>query len=564
MMDTKALEELIAKGECLGIEFKSDKRQISDSEIYEDVVAMANTDGGVILIGVEDNRMVTGAKVRHGETIDPYKIRAAIFNNTRPPINTRVSVVVVQGEKVITIEVDKVPEICATASGKCVKRVIGSDGKPQNIPFYPQEHLSRRINLGLLDFSSQLIETAEFKDLDPLEIERLRRMVKILGGEQSLLSLSDQEFVKALRLVESHKEKLVPNIAGLLVLGKKEIIEKLLPTHAVHFQIIDEKGDIRVNEVFKDPVVRVIEEIESRFKARNQEQEIIIGMFRFPVPDYSKEGFREAVNNAILHRDYSHLGAVYIQWYTDYILITNPGGFPEGITIDNILVHEPKPRNPRLAEVFRRIGLIEQTGRGVDKIFMGQLRYGRPAPDYSGTNQDGVKVVLRGGRPSLNFVAFVYEQEKQGSLTLDEIMILNQLFFERRIDSDLAGKLIQKGTQQARAILEKLNERGLIEAKGEKKGRVYTLSSHIYQQFGDEKGYVHSRGISLIKHEEMVIDLLKVKKRIKRADVMELCGLSGDQAAYLLKKMVRKGLIVPIGNPPRWVQYEIKARKSNG
>ena len=63
--------------------------------------------------------------------------------------------------------------------------------------------------------------------------------------------------------------------------------------------------------------------------------------------------------------------------------MTNPGGFPEGITADNILVHEPKPRNPRLAEAFKRIGLVEQTGRGVDKIFMGQLRYGRPAPDYS-------------------------------------------------------------------------------------------------------------------------------------------------------------------------------------
>jgi len=64
-----------------------------------------------------------------------------------------------------------------------------------------------------------------------------------------------------------------------------------------------------------------------------------------------------------------------------------------------------------LAEAFRRIGLVEQTGRGIDKIFAGQLRYGRPAPDYGRTNSTAVRVVLRGGQPSLEFAAFVYEQD---------------------------------------------------------------------------------------------------------------------------------------------------------
>lgn len=93
-----------------------------------------------------------------------------------------------------------------------------------------------------------------------------------------------------------------------------------------------------------------------------------MGLFRLPVPDYSLVGFREAVNNAVLHRDLTQMQAVYVQWQPDHLLITNPGGFPAGVTLDNLLVHEPKPRNPRLAEAFRRIGLVEQTERGVDKI----------------------------------------------------------------------------------------------------------------------------------------------------------------------------------------------------
>ena len=59
------------------------------------------------------------------------------------------------------------------------------------------------------------------------------------------------------------------------------------------------------------------------------------------MPDYSLEGFREAVNNALLHRDYTRLDHVYVQRHPDHILMTNPGGFPEGVTLDNFLVHEP-------------------------------------------------------------------------------------------------------------------------------------------------------------------------------------------------------------------------------
>lgn len=228
------------------------------------------------------------------------------------------------------------------------------------------------------------------------------------------------ELAKALRLVESRGKRLMPNVAGLLLLGRVEVLLEVLPTHEVHFQVLDSQGNVKVNDTFHGPLLRTLEEVESRFAARNQEKEIMIGMFRLPVPDYSPVGYREAVNNAVLHRDYTRIGGVYIQWQPDHLLITNPGGFPAGITIDNLLVHEPKPRNPRLASAFRRIGLVEQTGRGVDKIYMGQLRYGRPAPDYSRSDVEGVRVILRGGEASLQFAAFVYEQDVAGKpLTLD-------------------------------------------------------------------------------------------------------------------------------------------------
>ncbi len=559
MTDIERLQGLVTAGESLDREFKSDRNTFPDRQIFEEVVALANTDGGVLLIGVEDDGTVTGAHLRHGQRTDPLRLRSAIFSNTVPNINTRISVVPHPDGSVIVIEVDSYPEPCATARGKSLRRTIGPDGKPQTVPFYPRDQRSRRIDLGLLDFSAQTLEGTSFDSLDPLEFERVRQTSSRLKGDRHLLELSDRDLATALRLVESHDERMVPNVAGMLLLGKKDVLRRLVPTHEVRFQVLDIQGNVKVNDVFCSPLVNVLQEMEARFSARNEEREFMVGFLRVPVPDYSPIGYREAVNNAILHRDYSRLGASYVQWQPDHLLITNPGGFPAGITPENILVHEPKPRNPRLAEAFRRIGLVEQTGRGVDKIYMGQVRYGRPIPDYTRTDAEGVRVVLRGGKPSLEFAAFVFEQEEKGEpLLLDDLIVLNTLFFERRVDSQHAGTLIQKGANEGRATLERLVERGFVEAKGERKGRVYHLGAELYRRFGDESGYVWSHGISAIKHENMVMEYVETYGRIERKHVIELCQLSSDQAGRLLKRLVDKGVLLRKGSPPRWTYYVAK------
>lgn len=558
MIDEKRLMEIIDWGESLEREFKSDRRKISDREIYDEVVAFANSSGGVLLVGVEDGGAITGAKPRHGKTTDPLKLQSAIFNNTVPNINTRISLIPTENGIVLAIEVDSYPEPCATSEGKSLHRTIKADGKPQSVPFYPRDQRSRRVDLGLLDFSAQTMENSSFEDLDSLEFERLRQTIARLRGDHSLLELSNEEAAKALRLVETVNDRLIPNVAGLLILGKEEKIRDILPTHEVYFQAFDDQGNVRVNDGFRGPLLKVLEEIEARFRARNEEDEVAVGFFRVPIPDYSLEGFREAVNNAVLHRAYTRLGAVYVQWHHDHILVASPGGFPQGITIDNILVHEPKPRNLLLADAFKRIGLVEQTGKGVDKIFMGQLRYGRPPPDYGRSDAEGVRIVLLGGQASQQFAAFVYEQDRKGNrLELDELMILNTLFFDRRINSESAGKLIQKGPIAARRILEKLSENGLLGAKGETKGRVYHLSAELYRKLGHPEGYIRTHGISSIRQEAMVMEYVQAHGRIERKHVVELCGLNSSDAGRLLKRMIDEKKLKREGTPPRWTYYTI-------
>ncbi len=556
-MTPEQAQQLISRGETLEVEFKGEERApLSDRVIYEQVVCLANGEGGTLFVGVEDDRRVTGARPRHGTSTEPSKLQAAIFNNTEPRINTRISVVPVNGLPVIAIEVASYPEICATKAGLSLRRVMAADG-PQCVPFYPHEHVGRRVDLGLLDFTAQAPADARWEDLDPLAFERVRKTVTALHGDSALLRLSDPELAQALQLVETRGDALIPNIAGLLLLGRQSVIERFVPSHEVAFQVLTAGADVRMNDFFRLPVLELIEEIQKRFDARVEEREVMVGMVRLPVPDYSRSGFREAILNALFHRDFSQLGTVFIQWHPDHLLITNPGGFPQGVNAGNILVHEPKPRNPRLYAAAKRIGLVEQTGRGVDKIFAGQLRYGRPAPDYSRSDSTGVRIVVAGGKPSLEFAAFIFEQDRSGQeLSLDEMLVLNDVFLQRRTSTEETATLIQKPAPEARRVLERLTERGWLEAKGEKKGRVYHFSPIIYERLGQPEAYVRSKGISAVRHEAMVEDYARAHGKIVRRNVTELCGINDREGSYLLQKMVDAGKLTKQGQG-RWTFYTV-------
>jgi ATP-dependent DNA helicase RecG len=555
-MTPARLQSLIAAGETLNVEFKGEEHApLNDRTIFEQAVCFANSDGGILLVGVEDDGRVTGARPRHGSTTEPSKLQAAIFNNTEPRINSRVSVLALDNKTVIAVEVEPYPEVCSTKAGTVLRRVMAADG-PQCVPFYPHEHGSRRAHLGLLDFSAQMVDAASWDDLDPLAFERARQTVHALRGDPVLANLPDVELAKALQLVETIGGVPRPNIAGLLLLGRREALERLLPTHEAAFQVLTSTGDVRMNDFFRLPLLELIEEIQKRFDARVEEREVLVGMLRLPVPDYSRPGFREALLNALFHRDFSEMGTVYVQWHPDHLLITNPGGFPRGVTPANILVHEPKPRNARLYAAAKRLGLVEQTGRGVDKIFAGQLRYGRAVPDYSRSDATGVRVALPGGAPSLEFAAFIFEQEREGTGPgIDEMLVLNQVFLHRRTSTEEAAEVMQRPPSEARRVLERLNERGWLEARGEKRGRVYLFSPAVYGRMGQPEAYVRSKGIPAARHEAMVEEFVRAHGKVVRANVAELCGLSDDQATRLLNRMVAGGKLERTGKPPRWVKY---------
>lgn len=247
--------------------------------------------------------------------------------------------------------------------------------------------------------------------------------------------------------------------------------------------------------------------------------------FASPFPTTIAAQESEASVNALIHRDYTKLGAVHIRWEDYGITISNPGGFVEGVTLDNLLVVEPRPRNPFLADAIKRIGLAERTGRGVDLIYQGLLRYGRSAPDYRSTNSHSVAVRLPGGGADLGLLRVVIEEEnrRQSPLPVDSLIAIGQLRQERRLDTATLARAIQRDEAIARSVLERLVEAGLVEAHGVKKGRTYTLSPQVYRELGQSADYVRLAGFEPIQQEQMVLQYVRTHGRITRKEAVELC-----------------------------------------
>lgn len=423
-----------------------------------------------------------------------------------------------------------------------------ASGRPEAVPFYPHEFLQRQSALGLIDPSATPIPSLKAEDLNALERQRIREAIRRYGGDMALLPLADEELDGALGLVTTVEGIRRPTLAGLLLMGRQEILRQHVPAHEIAFQVL-EGTDVRVNEFSRKPLLQTFEEIELLFKARVSEQEIQVGLFRVPIPTYDRRAFREGFINALVHRDYSRLGAVHIRLDDDGLTLSNPGGFVEGITLQNLLVAAPRSRNPLLADIVKRIGLAERTGRGIDRIYEGMLRYGRPAPDYTMSDASSVALWLPKSDADTAFLKMIltHEERTGAAMPIDSLIILSRLRQERRLTNpDLAADT-QKSEQATRTTLEKLVEAGLIEAHGAGRGRSYILSAKVYKKAGQKAAYVRQAGFDPIQQEQMVIKFIEKHGSIRRADVADLCKISPFQATRLLKRLAKDGKIIHKG-----------------
>lgn len=551
--------------EAIEVEFKSERKRsqsgefrpckLPDSELIDTVVAFSNTNGGVLYLGVEDDGTPTGVHIEHR---DVTRLAAFIANKTVPPVGARVSTLFLasdgtmdnDGEQITVIEIPKSKAIVASSNGKVMRRRLKADGEPESAPLYPYEIITRLSTLGQLDYSAFPVPDTTMEDFSADEITRLRdALAKNRHSDQTLLELSDDEILSALRMTTLVDGKTTPTVTGMLLVGKPEIIKRTIPTSAATFQVLD-GTEVRINQDFEQPLLYTIDKMREMLDPWNPEREFEDGLFRQSVPEFDRRAFREALVNAFGHRDYAAIGRVRVLIDNEGLTISNPGGFVEGVTVENLLTVEPHGRNECLMSALKRVGLAEKTGRGVDRIFEGSLFFGRPLPDYSGSTSANVSVFMARSAPDEVFMRMLNEErERTGEpLSLKSLLVLNALKQQKRLTLAELSSQLHLVDSITRATVEALVETGLVEARGASTTRSYMLSGRVYARAGKEVNFVRQSDIDTVRYPELIMKLAKQQGgSVMRRDVEDLLHLPQKQAYRLLAKLVKKGKLTRVG-----------------
>ena len=535
-MTITEFEQVLSKGENLTVEFKTwiyakDMRE-RISLAVDELVAFANAKGGTVYLGVEDDGTVTGCN-----RYDEQKIMESIYDRTRPALFTEIEVIHYEGKDVLAIKVERDGTTYATSDGRCLKR-LGKNSKP----YYPDEMSNKYTSIQNPDFSGKIMADSTVEDINALEIYNLKEKLKMRDPKSSLPELEDMSFLRDLGLIKEDEGVDKLTVAGLLFVGKETAINRLLPQAEViylHYSADNmEEYDSRLD--LKQPIISVIDRLTEKIQNTNKIVNVQVGLFRLEVEDFSEKVFQEALLNALSHRDYLNMGAVYVKHYPDRIVIENPGAFPEGVNEKNIITHPSTPRNKLIAETLQRLKYVQRTGQGVDIIFREMISSGKPYPQYHAYNE-AVTLTIFSAIDDVNFVKFIAsEQDKlQKILPLSELMILRYLTDNKRIILSEAQELTQLPLTETRKSCNNLVLDGLIGLSGKE----YMLTAKVYDAIKSDVEYTQDTVIRYVKAKSLIEEYLQSAEFITNEKIRELCGFTRQQARITLDKMRSEGIL---------------------
>ena len=538
-MTEQELRELIAGGETSCVEFKSWKKCNGFKEIkalaIKSAVALANAYGGVCLFGVEDDGSITGHDGKH----PCQDMMENIYYGTRPALFTEVTSVNTADGPVFVISVNQSPVPVATADGKYHRRLGNT-----SVPYYPGS--GSYFPSDNADLSAKIVEGANKSDIDMLEVYKLKEKLRVRDPGSTLPDMDDINFLLNLHLIQMDGEDVRLTFAGMLFVGKESSIQRFIPQAEViylHYSSSDQTEYDNRQDMLK-PVITVLDTLADRIKAFNHITNIQVGLFRLEVYDFAENVFQEALLNALTHRSYESQAPVYVKHYPDKIIIENPGGFPEDVTVDNILSHQSTPRNKLIALTLQLLKYVQRSGQGVDIMYRSMRVDGKPYPEYQ-VAPASIRLTLRNTIENQGFARFIAEeQDRNGKLfSVQKLMILRYLYEHRHIKLDMAASIIQEPKDTAQKELEQLRGMGLIELSG----REYMLTAKVYEVVKTDVAYVQDKTITQINAKGRILDYLQQKDTITSSVVQELCGFNKDQAYRILRLMCENGVIEKIG-----------------
>jgi ATP-dependent DNA helicase RecG len=452
------------------LEFKEAKNNFDFDKLVRYCIALANEGGGTLVLGVTDKRprKVVGSSAFE----DLERTKGQLVDKLRLRVDADV------------IEHPDGRVVAFSVPGRPLGVPLNYDGAylmraGESLVAMTPDRLRRIFDEVLPDFSAEPAPGAGFADLDPGAIERFRELWSRKSGGARLASLSPAQLLSDAELVIDGKV----TVAALVLLGTKAGLGKHLAQAEtiVEYRSTDASVAPQARAEYREGFLLIFEELLRFILARNEVQQFRNGLIIRDIPAVNEAATREAILNAVSHRDYRNQGSIFVRQYPRRIEIVSPGGFPPGVTADNILWKQA-PRNRRLAEALARCGFVERSGQGANRMFEEAIREGKQRPDFSGTDEFQVALALRGEIQDEAFLRFL---ERVGQETLASFSTADFVVID----------LVHRGEEVPKALSTRvpvLVEKRVLEKRGRAK---LMLSSRFYELVGKRGEYTRRRGL---------------------------------------------------------------------
>ncbi|MCI0540386.1 MAG: putative DNA binding domain-containing protein [Verrucomicrobiales bacterium] len=539
------LESCLSADEGSHLEFKEAKQNFHFEELVKYCAALANEGGGRIVLGVTDKkpRRVVGSqafadleRTKQG-LIDRLHLRfdaqefqhrdgrVLIFTAPPRPIGMPIQY---QGAYWM-----RSGDSLAPMTPDMLKRIFAESGP---------------------DFSAEVCGYAVIGDLVPASIEDFRSRWIKKSGNQTLKEQTDEQLLADAELILDGQI----TYAALILFGSRTALGKHLAQSELIFEYRSTEASVPFQQrlEFRQGFFSFYDELWNTINLRNDRQSYQDGLFRYDIPTFSEGATREAILNAVGHRDYRLGGSTFVKQFPRHLEIINPGGFPHGITRENILDHQ-NPRNRRLSEAFAKCGLIERSGQGMNRIFEETIRQSKPLPDFSGSDDHHVRLVLRGDVQDPAFIKFIEKvgEDRLATFTTRDFLVLSYLQREQAVAPDL------------RERLPRLIELGVVECLGRGRGARYMLSRALYAHLGQRGTYTRKKGLDHETNKELLLRHLRDNFGTGSA-LAELCqvlpSLSESAVQRLLTELKEENRVRLEGSR-RWARwFAIQAKAQNG
>ena len=486
----------------------ADKQKPSDRRkcILGYVVALANAGGGHLVMGMEDELPHKVVGTRQNENA-----LGQLENDIYKALQIPVDAYELRDERNLRVVVVSIPRHPIGKALKYEDVALWRSGE-ELIPM-PDKVMFSILQETDPDYSQAICEGVTINDLDKEAIAILKEKFARKQNNPTFTSLSDYQALSDLKLISGTK---ITNAAVLLV-GKTEIIEKYFPQAKVQLELRNMEGQERFDKrvSFLSPFYILIDKLWKAINDRNGSVPVQEGAYMFDIPFYNEEVIREVVNNAFAHRDYRLQSEIVIKQYPTKLVVVSPGGFPLGVTLNNILTVSSTPRNRLLADVLALTGIVERSGQGMDVIFRLTLSEGKKEPDYKKTDDYQVVAILSARVKDPGFALFInsIQQELPENQKLSVFDILT--FCD-----------IKEGLQpKDKEIAKKLLSMGYLEKRGKTSAIKYILPRRYYELTNNLPEY---SGLTDWDDQQVLAVLLPFLTKYGKAKKADIAGIIGS------------------------------------